>query len=253
MSIQDSRQVSNVKVMLNKGASGGTIVSVEKTSTSGLVDTYTATMSNGDRFTFEVTNGSSIADIQKTSTSGAVDTYTVYLTNGDTSTFTVTNGVGTIASDIGYDNTSSGLSATKVQGAIDEVEAQITALNKGSVSVTANGSETFRELLHRLYVLLDLSKVNSNTIIDYRVPFISPKFNGYIFHFSSYGGNNNDGIDKLTFSQIDIMLGNRTASGLYLASSTGVGGCEYRTYDINTSTETDKTLETAEGTFTLYY
>lgn len=38
------------------------------------------------------TNGVGIASIEKTGTSGLVDTYTITLTNGDTETFTVTNG-----------------------------------------------------------------------------------------------------------------------------------------------------------------
>lgn len=39
------------------GATGNGIVSVTKTGTSGLVDTYTITFTNGTTTTFEVTNG----------------------------------------------------------------------------------------------------------------------------------------------------------------------------------------------------
>jgi len=81
---------------------GSSIQSIAKTSTSGLVDTYTITQTNGNTSTFTVTNGSSISSIAKTSTSGLVDTYTVTLTNGNTSTFTVTNGyspTATVAKD----------------------------------------------------------------------------------------------------------------------------------------------------------
>lgn len=156
MSIQDPKQVSDVKVLLKMGqngvgiqsiaktgstglvdtytitydnnqtttftvTNGASISSVQKTSTQGNVDTYTITLTNNETFTFTITNGTSIASIEKTSTQGAVDTYTITLTNGDTFDFDVTNGVGTVAGDIGYDNTSSGLSATKVQGALDEI------------------------------------------------------------------------------------------------------------------------------------
>lgn len=115
----------------NPGPMGIGINSIIKTSTVGLVDTYTITYTNGIHqtftvtngdgianielleptidqdplvdvyqitttggvtYTFTVTNGSSIASIEKTGTSGLVDTYTVTLTNGDTETFTVTNG-----------------------------------------------------------------------------------------------------------------------------------------------------------------
>ena len=77
-----------------KGDTGTSIVSVTKTGTSGLEDTYTVLFSNGTSTTFTVTNGSSIQSIAKTGTSGLVDTYTVTLTNGNTTTFTVTNGKG---------------------------------------------------------------------------------------------------------------------------------------------------------------
>lgn len=74
------------------GNTGTSITSVTKTGTSGLVDTYTITFSNGTTTTFNVTNGSEIESIEKTSTAGLVDTYTVTMGSGDTHTFTVTNG-----------------------------------------------------------------------------------------------------------------------------------------------------------------
>ena len=80
-----------------KGATGDTgvsIVSITKTSTSGLVDTYTVLMSNNTSTTFTVTNGSSIASIEKTATIGLSDLYTVTLTSGETTFFSVTNGKG---------------------------------------------------------------------------------------------------------------------------------------------------------------
>ena len=94
MSLQNSNQISDVKVMLVKGIDGAGIEKIEKTGTVGLVDTYTITMTDGRKTTFTVTNGSSIASIDYTSSSGLVDTYTVTLTNGDTTTFQVTNGNG---------------------------------------------------------------------------------------------------------------------------------------------------------------
>lgn len=84
-----------------QGETGNGIASVELTSTSGLVDTYTITFTDGNTTTFNVTNGqdgidgqdgNGIASIQKTSTSGLVDTYTITFDNGNTETFTVTNG-----------------------------------------------------------------------------------------------------------------------------------------------------------------
>lgn len=70
----------------------GGIQSIQKVSTSGLVDTYRITLADTTTFDFVVTNGRSINSISKTSTSGLVDTYTITYNNGTTSKFTVTNG-----------------------------------------------------------------------------------------------------------------------------------------------------------------
>lgn len=76
----------------DKGDTGNGIQSIVKTSTSGLIDTYTITFTDGTTTTFQVENGNGIYGIAKTSTSGLVDTYTITFTNGTTSTFQVTNG-----------------------------------------------------------------------------------------------------------------------------------------------------------------
>lgn len=80
------------RTIMLKGSAGNDIVSIEKTSTQGAVDTYTITLSDGSTETFNVTNGTSIASIEKTSTSGLIDTYTITLTDGSTTTFEVANG-----------------------------------------------------------------------------------------------------------------------------------------------------------------
>lgn len=74
------------------GATGNGILSITKTGTSGLTDTYTITYTNGTTSTFTVKNGKEISSITKTSTSGLVDTYTITFTDSTTATLTVTNG-----------------------------------------------------------------------------------------------------------------------------------------------------------------
>ena len=74
-----------------KGDTGNGILSVIKSGTSGLNDTYTITFSNNTQTTFTVTNGSKISSIERTNRNGLIDTYTVSMTDGTTSTFTVTN------------------------------------------------------------------------------------------------------------------------------------------------------------------
>lgn len=79
------------------GPDGVGILSIEKTATAGLVDTYTVTYTDGDTDTFSVTNGAEgvgIVSIEKTATVGLVDTYTITLSDGSTYDFTVTNGSG---------------------------------------------------------------------------------------------------------------------------------------------------------------
>ena len=88
----------NTKIVMLKGEQGKdgtTIKSVEKSASSGLVDTYTITLTNGAKFSFNVTNGkdgTNIKSVEKTATSGLVDTYTITLTDGSTTSFNVTNG-----------------------------------------------------------------------------------------------------------------------------------------------------------------
>lgn len=122
MSLQNSHQVSDVKVMLVKGADGKGIESIEKTGTSGLIDTYTITYTDGTKTTYNVENGNGIDHISKTGSTGNVDTYTIYYTDGTTTTFDVYSG--TTADAIGYDNTDSGMTATNVQDAIDELNSK---------------------------------------------------------------------------------------------------------------------------------
>ena len=86
----------------DKGDDGNGIVGITKTSTSGLVDTYTITYTDGATSTFEVTNGKDgrdgqrgaqgvgVRSIVQTSTStesDGVNVSTITLTDGSTSTF----------------------------------------------------------------------------------------------------------------------------------------------------------------------
>ncbi len=116
----DSKE-SNVKDAIS-------IISIEKTSSEGLVDTYTIYYSDGTTSTFQITNGSdgkdgidgkdgkdgltdgiSISSIEKTKTEGLVDTYTIYFNNGTSTTFEITNGKDGVNGSDGKDGTSSEL------------------------------------------------------------------------------------------------------------------------------------------------
>ena len=68
------------------------IKNIAKTSTSGLVDTYTITLDDNSTKTFTVSNGKGIVSIDKTETVGYTDTYTITYNDGTTSEFYVHNG-----------------------------------------------------------------------------------------------------------------------------------------------------------------
>ena len=71
-------------------SSGVTTVTLKWVDDQGETTTGNMTVADGQ----DGTNGVGISNIEKTSTSGNVDTYTITLTNGDDYTFTVTNGSG---------------------------------------------------------------------------------------------------------------------------------------------------------------
>lgn len=137
------------KTIMLKGADGNSISSIEKTSTSGLVDTYTIYLTDGTvGGTFTVTNGtlSSFDDHLDSSSTNAVQNKVVKSAIDDldervdaleavpidesmspSSTHAVQNKVikeyvdSLEADAIAYDNSVSGLVAVDVQNAIDEV------------------------------------------------------------------------------------------------------------------------------------
>ena len=87
--------------------------------------------------------GNGIASIEKTSTSGLVDTYTITYTNGDTDTFTVTNGTTYTAGDY-IDITSGEISVDReIPSVIAEYEIKTEPMVSGqafiSVTKTVNG------------------------------------------------------------------------------------------------------------------
>ena len=88
----------NTKIVMlegEQGKDGTNIKSVEKSASDGLTDTYTITLTDGSKSSFNVTNGKGISSISKTGASGLDDIYTITYNDGTTSTFTVPNGKAT--------------------------------------------------------------------------------------------------------------------------------------------------------------
>ena len=70
----------------------GGISGIQKTGTSGLVDTYRITLADETFVDIQITNGNGISSIRKTGTSGLVDTYRITFTGGGTQDIQVANG-----------------------------------------------------------------------------------------------------------------------------------------------------------------
>lgn len=107
------------------GATGNGIASIEKTSTAGLVDTYTITYTNGQTTTFTVTNGESI---------------TVDSAMSGSSTNPVQNKVITEALADKQDAEDNNLTteAKTIVGAINEHEGEISSLKSGLTNANNN-------------------------------------------------------------------------------------------------------------------
>jgi hypothetical protein len=120
----------------DKGDDGNGIANIAKTSTSGLVDTYTITYTNGATSTFEVTNGKDgaqgtqgvgVRSITQTSTSTeseGVNVITITLTDGSTSIFEVRNGARGAQGDKGEKGDSGQVPQVIVSGATPTQELQ---------------------------------------------------------------------------------------------------------------------------------
>lgn len=92
------------------GDAGSSISSIDLTSTAGLVDTYTITLTDGNTSTFTVTNAKSIVSVTMISGShaaGTTDVYQILFNDGDTANFSVYNG----ANGLGSVSTVSGIQA----------------------------------------------------------------------------------------------------------------------------------------------
>ena len=90
----NSNDKDNVRAYMVKGEKGNDGFSpVIESSREGKVTTLTITDAEGTQ-EVDINDGNGIVSIQKTGTSGNVDTYTITFDDGTTTTFTVTNGQG---------------------------------------------------------------------------------------------------------------------------------------------------------------
>ena len=91
---------------------------------------------------------------------------------------------GFAATAISYDNSGSGLTATNAQDAIDEIAAALPS--SGSVSVTNDGTLTAGQMLNNLFALVDLTKINDRSVLKLNTVVLPMTINeGNSFTFNS--------------------------------------------------------------------
>ena len=159
------------------GEDGRGIENITKTSTSGLVDTYTITYSDNTTSTFNVTNGAQgqdgaqgadgvgITSIEKTATVGKVDTYTITMSNGTTTTFEVTNGqdghdlgLASIINNFNSDSTDDALSAAMGKKLNEETRLPLQPLLSTAYTATF---ERFLSIIRAYYKSYQTATVGS--------------------------------------------------------------------------------------------
>lgn len=151
-----------------EGEDGVGISSITKTGTSGKVDTYTITFTNGQTTTFTVTNGEDgtdgtdgvgISSITKTSTSGNVDTYTITYTDSTTSTFTVTNGTDALPTGGTTGQVLKKNSSTLYDAGWGDVESVEMASSAGAIRFGVDGDGNYGYI-----------KVGADTVTPFKNP-----------------------------------------------------------------------------------
>ena len=146
-----------------KGDTGVGITSIVKTSTLGLVDTYTITYDDTTTTTFNVTNGAEgdtgdtgngIASVVKTATVGLVDTYTITFTDLTTFEYDVTNG-------------KDGLGSGDVSGPASAVDENIAVFDQATGKIIKDGGKKISELQLALgYTAENIANKSTNITTD---------------------------------------------------------------------------------------
>ena len=184
----------------------GTVFQLVRTDSDCNVMRFVATgnYQAGDTFTIDGVSVTATAVDGTSMDTGAfvINQNVIAILNGSVLTVMVKGGGASTAQDVSYDNTGSGLTATNVQDAIDEVKADIPSIpatydaddivydnivsgltatdvqaaidelasNTGEkIVVSGDGVKTMKQLCNEIYAQLDATKLtyNSTIVIDY--------------------------------------------------------------------------------------
>lgn len=220
----------------------GTTHVVTRSNTGSNIINFTATgdWNTGDTMTIDGTSVSVFLQDGTAPLTGAyvINTEVIAVISGSRVTLYGAQKLpGYTASDISYDNTGSGLNASDVQDAIDEV---VTKFDRGNVSVTADGVKTAAELFAELFNAADISNVTPNAALSigkskYAIAYMDSQ--------------------QLRFG--GVATGNGTSIDLGAARLTGaVSGCHYVSATVTSTADFhnyDTTPLTIGTVITLYY
>ena len=141
----------NTKIVMLKGEHGkdGTnIKSVEKSASDVLTDTYTITLTDGSKSSFNVTNGKGISSIEKSST----NTYTINYNDGTTSTLTLD-----VDTELSTTSTNPVQNKAVAEG-INSIQSQIVPTASIEIGETASKSYNAGDYLVKDGILYKVTK-----------------------------------------------------------------------------------------------
>lgn len=219
------------RTIMLKGEKGSDIQGIEKTGSSGVVDTYTITLSDGTTETFTVTNGSDIASIEKTATSGLIDTYTVTLTDGSTTTFEVKNGEDAqlyeIPTDsvIGYDS-----NASVPSGYTEITSPYDSTLSSSSDNAVKNS--VIKSAIDTINTKLNSLEYKIGDVIDLRDALYTGAFSGgrkSIIFYIPLNRPIASNVTNVTIANSNIEIRHSDDSDSYLIPSGSGGMSDYGT------------------------